>query len=132
MSQVRSLVGDRISLLVQTASAIGVSFITGLIIFWRLALAIISIQPLIIFCYYIKKVLLTRFAVETAKAQQDASQVASEAVAQHRTVTAFSAQDKVSIALWSFQGNKISYEGLRWTLISSSLVIFSERRRPLS
>lgn len=35
------------------------------------------------------------FAKETAIAQAEASQVASEGVAQHRTVTAFSAQEKV-------------------------------------
>jgi ATP-binding cassette subfamily B (MDR/TAP) protein 1 len=42
-----------------------------------------------------KKKLLTSIAVASTQAQQDAAQVASEAVAQHRTVTAFSAQDKV-------------------------------------
>lgn len=88
--------GDRISLLVQTASAIIVSFGIGMSISWKLALVVISIQPVIIGCFYIKKVLLTGFAQQTAKAQQQAAQVASEAVAQHRTVTAFSAQDKVN------------------------------------
>ena len=39
--------------------------------------------------------LLMRFAKETAIAQAEASQVASEGVAQHRTITAFSAQEKV-------------------------------------
>lgn len=59
---------------------------------------VISIQPLIILSFYFKKVLLTQFAMETVRAQAGASQVASEAVAQHRTVTAFSAQDKVSLS----------------------------------
>lgn len=36
-----------------------------------------------------------RFAKQTALAQAEASQVASEGVAQHRTVTAFSAQEKL-------------------------------------
>jgi ATP-binding cassette subfamily B (MDR/TAP) protein 1 len=99
--QIRGLVGDRISLLVGTGSAVAVSFGLGLYILWPLALVVISIQPLIILGFYFKKVLLTQFAMETVKAQQGASQVASEAVAQHRTVTAFSSQDKVLSRVYS-------------------------------
>lgn len=95
--QVRALVGDRISLTVGTASAIAVSFVMGLVIMWQLAFVVIAVQPLIILSFYFKKVLLTQFAMETVRAQQGASQVASEAIAQHRTVTAFSSQDKVSL-----------------------------------
>lgn len=99
--QVRGLVGDRISLTVGTASAIAVSFILGLVILWQLAFVVISVQPLIILSFYFKKVLLTQFAMETVRAQQGASQVASEAVAQHRTVTAFSSQEKVSLLIFT-------------------------------
>ncbi len=95
--QVRALVGDRISLVVQVTSALTVSIVVAFIVLWKLALVIIVIQPLILLCYYMKKVILTRIAVASTQAQQDAAQVASEAVAQHRTVTAFSAQDKVKI-----------------------------------
>ncbi len=91
--------GDRISLVVQVMGAITVSFIVALIVLWKLALVVIAIQPLILFCYYMKKKLLTSIAVASTQAQQDAAQVASEAVAQHRTVTAFSAQDKVGFGL---------------------------------
>ncbi|CAK9263783.1 unnamed protein product [Sphagnum jensenii] len=94
-NMIRSLVGDRISLLVQVVGAMSVSFIVALIVLWKLALVMISVQPLILFCYYMKKKLLTRIAVASIQAQQNAAQVASEAVAQHRTVTAFSAQDKI-------------------------------------
>jgi ATP-binding cassette subfamily B (MDR/TAP) protein 1 len=108
--QVRALVGDRISLIVQTASAILVSFCIGLTLAWKLALVVMSIQPIIIISLYTKKILLTGFAKHTAKAQHEGAQVASEAVAQHRTVTAFSSQDKVahpslfsSSMFWHFQ-----------------------------
>ena len=87
--------GDRISLIVQTASAILVSFGVGFSLSWKLALVVMSIQPIIIISLYTKKILLTGFAKHTAKAQHEGAQVASEAVAQHRTVTAFSSQDKV-------------------------------------
>ncbi|CAM6007218.1 unnamed protein product [Sphagnum balticum] len=92
---VRALVGDRISLVVQVSSALTVSIVVAFIVLWKLALVIIVIQPLILLCYYMKKVILTRIAVASTQAQQDAAQVASEAVGQHRTVTAFSAQDKI-------------------------------------
>jgi ATP-binding cassette subfamily B (MDR/TAP) protein 1 len=108
--QVRALVGDRISLIVHTASAILVSFCIGLTLAWKLALVVMSIQPIIIISLYTKKILLTGFAKHTAKAQHEGAQVASEAVAQHRTVTAFSSQDKVahpslfsSSMFWHFQ-----------------------------
>ncbi|EFJ38219.1 ATP-binding cassette transporter [Selaginella moellendorffii] len=94
-SMVRGLVGDRISLLVQTASATSVSFIVGLITSWKLAMVIIAIQPLIILCYYVKNVCLRGFAQNTAAAQREASKIASEAVSHHRTVTAFSSQERV-------------------------------------
>ncbi|CAM6042945.1 unnamed protein product [Sphagnum compactum] len=94
-NMVRALVGDRISLVVQVTSALTVSIVVAFIVLWKLALVIIVIQPLILLCFYMKKVILTRIAVASAQAQQDAAQVASEAVAQHRTVTAFSAQDKI-------------------------------------
>ncbi|XP_002983357.2 putative multidrug resistance protein [Selaginella moellendorffii] len=94
-SMVRGLVGDRISLLVQTASATSVSFIVGLITSWKLAMVIIAIQPLIILCYYVKNICLRGFAQNTAAAQREACKIASEAVSHHRTVTAFSSQERV-------------------------------------
>ncbi|KAJ0464811.1 putative Type 1 protein exporter [Helianthus annuus] len=49
---VRSLVGDRCSLLIQTLSTLTVSFTMGLVIAWKLALVLIVVQPLIIICFY--------------------------------------------------------------------------------
>ncbi|KAL3685412.1 hypothetical protein R1sor_003434 [Riccia sorocarpa] len=91
----RSLVGDRISLVIQTTAAILVGSIVGLVISWKLTIVMIAVQPLVILCYYSKKVLLTRMYSLTMQSQEAASQVASEAVIHHRTITAYSAQDKV-------------------------------------
>ncbi|KAJ0989563.1 hypothetical protein J5N97_007919 [Dioscorea zingiberensis] len=55
---VRSLVGDRMSLLVQTFSAVTIAFALGLVIEWRLALVMIVVQPVIIVCYYTRLMLL--------------------------------------------------------------------------
>ncbi|KAE8717153.1 hypothetical protein F3Y22_tig00110059pilonHSYRG00203 [Hibiscus syriacus] len=51
-SVVRSLVGDRMSLLVQTISGVTVACTMGLFIAWRLAVVMIAIQPLAILSMY--------------------------------------------------------------------------------
>eukprot|EP00253_Pinus_taeda_P026305 PITA_26305 len=92
---VRSLVGDRISLLVQTASTTTIAFTMGLIIAWRLAIIIIAVQPVIVLCFYTKKVLLKAMSEKAIKSQDQGSQLAAEAVANHRTISAFSSQEKI-------------------------------------
>lgn len=92
---VRSLVGDRMSLLVQTAAAILLACILGLAVAWPLAIVMIVTQPISIICYYGKKVLLKRMSEGNLKAQTQSTVVASEAVSNHRTITAFSLQNKM-------------------------------------
>ncbi|GLJ36714.1 hypothetical protein SUGI_0738880 [Cryptomeria japonica] len=92
---VRSLVGDRISLIVQTISAVAITFTVSLIIAWRLAVVVIAIQPVAVASHYARKVLLTRMSARVVKAQDQGSQVASEAVGNHRTITAFSSQERI-------------------------------------
>ncbi|XP_027102097.2 ABC transporter B family member 15-like [Coffea arabica] len=92
---VRSLVGDRMALLVQTISAVIIACTMGLVIAWKLALVMIAVQPLIIICFYCKRVLLTTMTKKAIKAQQESSKVAAEAVSNLRTVTAFSSQARI-------------------------------------
>ncbi|CAK9200561.1 unnamed protein product [Sphagnum troendelagicum] len=92
---VRSLVGERISLVVQTLAAISVACVLGLLVAWRLAIIMIASQPIIIVCFYVKKGFLKSVSAASCKAQEEASKVASEAVANHCTITAFSSQDKM-------------------------------------
>ncbi|XP_051126752.1 ABC transporter B family member 15-like [Andrographis paniculata] len=92
---VRSLVGDRMSLLVQTFSAIIIACTMGLAIAWKLALVIISTQPLIIACFYCRGVLLKKMLQKSMKAQDESSKLAAEAVSNLRTVTAFSSQTRI-------------------------------------
>lgn len=49
---VRSLVGDRMSLLIQTLSVVIISDIMGLVIAWKLAVVMIAIQPIMIISHY--------------------------------------------------------------------------------
>ncbi|XP_024540475.1 putative multidrug resistance protein [Selaginella moellendorffii] len=99
--QIRALITDRISLLVQTGSAVIVSFTIGLVVNWRLGILMIGTQPLFVFCYYIKLVCLKGFTHKSAKAHTEASQLACEAISQHRTITAFCSQGRVLAMLQS-------------------------------
>ncbi|KAH9321486.1 hypothetical protein KI387_016125 [Taxus chinensis] len=92
---VRSLVGDRLSLVLNTLSAVGISFALSLIVAWRLAIVLIAVQPLMVACFYSKKIILQKMSKKAMKSQGEGSRVASEAVGNHRTITAFSSQRKI-------------------------------------
>ncbi|KAK7339020.1 hypothetical protein VNO77_19659 [Canavalia gladiata] len=92
---VRSVVGDRLSLLVQTFSAVVTAYTMGLVISWRLSIVMIAVQPIIIACFYTRRVLLQSMSSKAVKAQQQSSKLAAEAVSNVRTVTAFSSQDRI-------------------------------------
>ncbi|OAY83123.1 putative multidrug resistance protein, partial [Ananas comosus] len=92
---VRSLVGDRMALVIQTISAVTIAFTMGLIIAWRLAVVMIAVQPMIIVCFYFRRVLLKSMSKKAIKAQAESSKLAAEAVSNLRTVTAFSSQGRI-------------------------------------
>ncbi|KAM1072661.1 hypothetical protein FF1_017892 [Malus domestica] len=94
-SMVKSLVADRVSLLVQTTSAVTIAMILGLIVAWKLALVMIAVQPLAILCFYTKKVLLSSLSANFIKAQNHSTQIAVESVYNHRIVTSFGSVGKV-------------------------------------
>ncbi|KAM0942675.1 putative ABC-type xenobiotic transporter [Dioscorea sansibarensis] len=92
---VRSLVGDRMALLIQTFSTIAIACAMGLVISWRLALVMIAMQPLVILCYCARNMLLKNMSRKAIQAQSESSKLASEAVSNLRTITAFSSQDRI-------------------------------------
>jgi ATP-binding cassette subfamily B (MDR/TAP) protein 1 len=83
------------ALLVQTFSAVIVACTLGLVIAWRLAIVMIAVQPIIIVCFYTRRVLLKNMSSKAIKAQDESSKLAAEAVTNLRTVTAFSSQDRI-------------------------------------
>ncbi|CAH2044876.1 unnamed protein product [Thlaspi arvense] len=93
-SVVKSIVADRISLLVQTISGVTIAMIIGLLVAWKLALVMIAVQPLSVLCFYTKKVLLSSIAHNYAYAQNRSSQIASEAVYNHKIVTSLGSTKK--------------------------------------
>ncbi|KAI3852458.1 hypothetical protein MKX03_017747 [Papaver bracteatum] len=94
-SMVKSLVADRVSLLVQTTSAIVTATVMSLVIAWKLALVLIALQPITILCLYIQKVLLSSVSHSIVKAQHLSTQIAVEAVYNHRIITSFGSVTKV-------------------------------------
>ncbi|KAG5535024.1 hypothetical protein RHGRI_022959 [Rhododendron griersonianum] len=92
---VRSLVGDRMALIIQTLSAVTIACTMGLVIAWRLASVMIAVQPLVILCFYFRRVFLKNMSNKAMKAQDESSKLAAEAVSNLRTVTAFSSQARV-------------------------------------
>ncbi|KAL3532526.1 hypothetical protein ACH5RR_006047 [Cinchona calisaya] len=94
-SLVKSLVADRLSLLVQTTSAVIIAMSMGLILAWKLALVIIAVQPLTILCFYTRRVLLSTITSTFIKAQHNSTQIAAEAVSNHRIVTSYGGIRKI-------------------------------------
>uniref|UniRef100_A0A7N0T683 Uncharacterized protein n=1 Tax=Kalanchoe fedtschenkoi TaxID=63787 RepID=A0A7N0T683_KALFE len=92
---VRSLVGDRMALVIQTVSAVTVACTMGLVIAWRLSIVMIAVQPLIIVSFYCRRVLLKSMSHKAIKAQDESSKLAGDAVSNIRTITAFSSQNRI-------------------------------------
>ncbi|RZC50174.1 hypothetical protein C5167_018600 [Papaver somniferum] len=84
-SMVKSLVADRMSLLLQSFSSVITAAIMSLVISWKFALVIIALQPLAIFSIYTQKVLLSSVNLSIVNAQHMSTQTAVEAVCNHRT-----------------------------------------------
>ncbi|XWS40812.1 hypothetical protein CRYUN_Cryun17cG0027600 [Craigia yunnanensis] len=82
-SVVRSLIGDQLSLLVQTISSVTLACAMGLFIAWILAIVMIAVQPLIILSMYIKMVLLKSMSRKAIKEQEESSKLG------------FSSQDRI-------------------------------------
>ncbi|KAI3852461.1 hypothetical protein MKX03_017750 [Papaver bracteatum] len=94
-SMVKSLVADRMSLLLQSFSAVIAAAIISLVISWKFALVIIALQPLAIFSIYTQKVLLSSVNLSIVNAQHMSTQTAVDAVCNHRIVTSFGSVAKV-------------------------------------
>ncbi|XWS34691.1 hypothetical protein CRYUN_Cryun21dG0059200 [Craigia yunnanensis] len=94
-STFRSFIADRISLLVQVFFSASLAFLFALILTWRIAIVMIAIQPLLIGSFYSRTVLMKSMSQKARKAQNEGSQLASEAIVNHRTITAFSSQKRI-------------------------------------
>ncbi|KAI4340671.1 hypothetical protein MLD38_025481 [Melastoma candidum] len=94
-NHVRSLLADRVSLLVHILFTAAISFGLALVIEWRISIVVIALQPLIIGSMYSRSKLMKSLSQRARKAQGEVSKLASEAVVNHRTITAFSSQSRI-------------------------------------
>ncbi|XP_033129766.1 ABC transporter B family member 22 [Brassica rapa] len=92
---VRSLIGERVSLLVQTISGVAIACTLGLVIAWRLAIVMIAVQPVVVVCFYTQRILLKSMSKKAIKAQDESCKLAAEAVSNIRTIIAFSSQERI-------------------------------------
>nr|XP_027099339.1 putative multidrug resistance protein [Coffea arabica] len=124
-NMVRSLVGDRIALLVQVFAGASLAFALGLILTWRVALVMIAMQPLIIASFYSRSVLMKNTSESGQKAQNEGSQLASEAVVNHKTITAFSSQDRIlSLFIATLKGPR--KESIKQSWVSAVALFISQ------
>ncbi|PIA30334.1 hypothetical protein AQUCO_05600043v1 [Aquilegia coerulea] len=92
---VRSLVCDRLSLFAQVFSAAIIAVALSMALAWRLAIVIISLQPIIIGSFYGRGVLMKTMSKKVLKAQTSSSKLASEAVRNHKTIAAYSSEEHI-------------------------------------
>ncbi|PHU02927.1 hypothetical protein BC332_28178 [Capsicum chinense] len=105
-----------------------ITFVLALIVAWRVAIALISIQPLLIASFYWQSVLMKTISERSQKAQSEGSQLASPAVINHRTITAFSSQDRM-LDLFAKTPKGPRIENIRHSLLSDTGSITSDLAR---
>ncbi|KAI3727009.1 hypothetical protein L1987_66816 [Smallanthus sonchifolius] len=86
---VRNLVADRLAFFAQSISASVLAIIWGMILSWRLASVAITLQLFIIGSFYLKVVMTRNMSKKILIARNKSSGIASEAVSNHRTITAY-------------------------------------------
>ncbi|KAL0927882.1 hypothetical protein M5K25_002103 [Dendrobium thyrsiflorum] len=94
-NMVRSLVGDRMSLIIQTLSAVTIAITMGLWIAWRLAIVILCQQPVVIIAFYVRFVILKKISKKSFKSQLESSKLVAEAISNLRTIKAFSSENRI-------------------------------------
>jgi len=93
---VRSAIGDRISVIVQNSALLLVACTAGFVLQWRLALVLLAVFPLVVAATVLQKMFLQGFSGDLEAAHSRATQIAGEAVANLRTVAAFNAERKIT------------------------------------
>ncbi|KAG2585814.1 ABC transporter B family member 1-like [Panicum virgatum] len=93
---VRSAIGDRISIIVQNSALLLVACTAGFVLQWRLALVLLAVFPLVVAATVLQKMFLQGFSGDLEAAHSRATQIAGEAVANLRTVAAFNAERKIT------------------------------------
>ncbi|KAI3743442.1 hypothetical protein L1987_61151 [Smallanthus sonchifolius] len=94
-NNVRSAIGDRISVIMQNSALMLVACTTGFVLQWRLALVLVAVFPLVVAATVLQKMFMQGFSGDLEGAHAKATQLAGEAVANMRTVAAFNSELKI-------------------------------------
>ncbi|GFP90775.1 ABC transporter b family member 1 [Phtheirospermum japonicum] len=94
-NNVRSAIGDRISVIMQNSALMLVACSAGFVLEWRLALVLVAVFPVVVAATVLQKMFLTGFSGDLEAAHAKATQLAGEAVANVRTVAAFNSESKI-------------------------------------
>ncbi|XP_019455931.1 PREDICTED: ABC transporter B family member 1 [Lupinus angustifolius] len=94
-NNVRSAIGDRISVIVQNTALMLVACTAGFVLQWRLALVLVAVFPVVVAATVLQKMFITGFSGDMEAAHAKATQLAGEAIANVRTVAAFNSERKI-------------------------------------
>ncbi|ESW34768.1 hypothetical protein PHAVU_001G179300 [Phaseolus vulgaris] len=94
-NNVRSAIGDRISVIVQNTALMLVACTAGFVLQWRLALVLVAVFPIVVAATVLQKMFMTGFSGDLEAAHAKATQLAGEAIANVRTVAAFNSETKI-------------------------------------
>ncbi|XP_051130267.1 ABC transporter B family member 1 [Andrographis paniculata] len=94
-NNVRSAIGDRISVIMQNSALMLVACTAGFVLQWRLALVLIAVFPVVVAATVLQKMFMNGFSGDLEAAHAKATQLAGEAVANLRTVAAFNSETQI-------------------------------------
>ncbi|PIN11524.1 Multidrug/pheromone exporter, ABC superfamily [Handroanthus impetiginosus] len=94
-NNVRSAIGDRISVIMQNSALMLVACTAGFVLQWRLALVLIAVFPVVVAATVLQKMFMNGFSGDLEAAHAKATQLAGEAVSNVRTVAAFNSESKI-------------------------------------
>ncbi|CAF1700264.1 unnamed protein product [Brassica napus] len=94
-NNVRSAIGDRISVIVQNTALMLVACTAGFVLQWRLALVLVAVFPVVVAATVLQKMFMTGFSGDLEAAHAKGTQLAGDAIANVRTVAAFNSEAKI-------------------------------------
>ncbi|KAL5717003.1 ABC-type xenobiotic transporter [Ranunculus cassubicifolius] len=94
-NNVRSAIGDRISVIMQNSALMLVSCTAGFILQWRLALVLVAVFPVVVAATVLQKMFMKGFSGDLEAAHAKSTQLAAEAITNVRTVAAFNSEAKI-------------------------------------
>ncbi|KAL1819538.1 hypothetical protein ACET3Z_014407 [Daucus carota] len=98
-NNVRSAIGDRISVIMQNSALLLVACTAGFVLQWRLALVLMAVFPIVVAATVLQKMFMEGFSGDLEAIHAKATQLAGEAVGNLRTVAAFNSESKI-VALY--------------------------------